>query len=32
LKFYHPDLYEISAKGWYVMTPNELKNSFKIFE
>jgi hypothetical protein len=32
LKFYHNDLYKISDKGWHVMTPKELKNSFKIFE
>jgi len=32
LKFYHPDLYSISEKGWYIFNPKELQSSFVVFE
>jgi len=32
LKFYHPDLYSISEKGWYIFNPKELQSSFIVFE
>jgi hypothetical protein len=30
--FYHPDLYDLSEKGWNILDPKELKNSFVVFE
>ena len=30
--FYHPDLYDLSEKGWNILDPKELKNSFVAFE
>ncbi len=32
LKFYHPDLYSISEKGWHIFNPKELQSSFVVFE
>jgi hypothetical protein len=32
LKFYHPDLYELSERGWAIFNPNQIKNSFILFQ
>lgn len=30
-KFYHPELYDFSSKGWIILDPKEVNSSFVIF-